>query len=239
MADMMDMPDMSESDLPTDMEPPVIKLRFTELLVDSSPDNSMELGEYIEVTNVGTAPVNPRFIQIDLVGSSMQIGVDLTPDDMNEQKIFNEIKMLMPGDSFVFVRQDTPMYRITQGLEAGTFYEYGRWNSGTNIGLSNDARTISLLYPDPETMLPMEHDRLTWHNKQLVEVNTMVSDSPLPIEENIAWSLDPLRYDYGPPSDASDWCYDPGRLTGTRLVRGSPGRPMMGPDCYRNVLDLP
>jgi hypothetical protein len=233
LADDMPAPD----DMTPDMEPLVVKLRFTEILVSStanSSSNNDEDGEFIEITNIGTAPVDPALIQITVAANT--ISVDTTADNAEELEIINGIKPLLPGQSFVFVRADSSVYGIIRGLPLGTFYEYKRWSS--NIALSNTTRTISLIYPNPLTKVPEEHDRLSWFSGRLVEVDSEASDFELPLIRNISWSLDPEWYTFGPPSDASDWCYETNKLSGSTLVRGSPGSPLAGP-CIRVAADLP
>lgn len=232
--DDMPTPDDMPPDMIEDMEPLIVKVRFTEILVSSTADGGDEHGEFIEVTNIGSAPVDPRLLQITVANNT--ISVDTTPDSAAELDIINGLKPIMPGQSFVFVRLDAPVYSITAALAPGTFYEYKRWS--IDAPLSNTTRTISLTYPNPLTQVPEEHDRLSWFSGRLVEVDSEASDFELPIVRNISWSLDPeWWYTFGPPSDAVDWCYESNKIPNTQL-RASPGAPLAGP-CIRDALELP
>lgn len=232
-----DLPDDMPPDMIEDMEPPVIKVRITEIMVDSSIEGSRELGEYIEVTNIGSGPVDPRKIEIELVGSRT-IAIDPSADDPEEQAILAGLLPIMPRQSFVFIKQDPTQYRITRDMTPGTFYEHGLW-SLPDVGLTNTTRTIRLLYRDNPVDLPEELDRVSWLNNKLVEpVDPGATDS-LPLVEDVAWSLDPAVYDEPTPAASASWCYDGNLLIDSpTIIYGSPGAPLSGP-CLRDVADLP
>jgi hypothetical protein len=227
-------------DLPPDLPQGEPRLRITEIVIDSSGDGSTETGEYIEIYNAGTAAADPRAIEVKLLETMMNIAIDVRADSTEEQEVLDALRPILPGEHFVFLLQSSPRFEITQALSPGTFYEYGRWSDSPTTAFRNSGRTVEVIYYEPLSMRAIPQDRLTWAGSKLVEVDaTSATADALPIEEDFALSLDPQWYNEPTPSLVAQWCYDPGRVAGTAGLRGSPGAPMPGAACARDVFDLP
>ncbi|QDG50660.1 lamin tail domain-containing protein [Persicimonas caeni] len=208
----------------TDEKPPSGKpfLIFTELMPDSSmpPDESTEYGEFIEVKNIGTAPADPRRIIIQLGGSERRIQVDPFPSDDAEREVFDNLQWIEPGEYFVFVREDRDYYKLTAELEAGTFYEYGRWFDA--VPLSNSSRRLQLSYKAAEFHL-VEHDAIEWAGGRLIDP-TGESIETLGSQEDVAWGLHRDFEDAQENNDPTNWCFHVTPLTDSPVM-ASPGRP--------------
>ncbi|MFU8805010.1 MAG: hypothetical protein ACNA8W_14450 [Bradymonadaceae bacterium] len=198
------------------------KLIFTELMIRVSPppDSFQELGEYIEIKNVGDAPADPRHIVIDLLQSSERINVDRIIDSEAERIIVNGLKAVPPGGYFVFVRDDSDYYGITKDLAPGTYYEYGVWNRP--IGLPNFTHTLRLLY-EVGPFVHEQHDEVGWEQGHLIDM-TGVSTENLQIHEDIAMGVRNHRESAKANSDPANWCYHVLPF-GEGFLYGSPGRP--------------
>jgi hypothetical protein len=197
-------------------------LIFTELMPDSSaPEGeNIEYGEYIEVKNVGTAPADPRRIIIQLSGSERRIQVDPFPSGDVEREIFNGLELIEPGDYFVFIRQDAPVYNLTAALDDGTYYEYGRWFEA--VPLSNSSRRLQLSYRPSEFQL-IAHDAVEWASQSLIDPAGN-SNATLDTQENIAWGVHPDFEGAGTNDDPANWCYHVDLLPESD-VKASPGGP--------------
>lgn len=215
----------------TDEKPPSGKpfLIFTELMPDTSspPDESTEFGEYIEVKNIGTAPADPRRIVIQLGGSTRRIQVDPFPSDDAERQVFENLQWVAPGEYFVFMREDRDYYKLTDGLEQGTYYEYGRWFDA--VPLSNSSRRLQLSYEAAEFQL-VEHDAIEWAGGRLIDP-TGESSATLGGREDVAWGLHRDLEDAQENNDPANWCYHVTALPDSP-VKASPGRPSPT-DCVR------
>lgn len=197
-------------------------LVFTELMIRTSPppNSFQELGEYIEIKNVGDAPADPRRIVIDLVESSERISVDRVIDSEAERLIVTSLKPVPPGGYFVFVRDDSNHYGITQNLSPGTYYEYGVWNR--SIGLPNFTRTLRLLY-EVDSFVHEEHDEIGWAQGRLIDLRGESGES-LQIIEDIAMGVRQGRESAKANSDPANWCYHVLPF-GEGPLYGSPGLP--------------
>jgi hypothetical protein len=227
---MPDVEDMEPDQLPFTGLP---KLRFSELMIDSlNEPNNIELGEFIEIVNIGEHLADPRRVRIELLSVSQHILVNMSPRDDEGRAVLRGLKPIKTDDHFLFIRQDTERFQITAGLPAGTFYEYGRWGTG-NPALANSERTIELTYIDPETEQPVFQDRVSWAAGRLVDVNQTFSNDSLPIIENVSFSLNPSVYNAAPSGRARDWCYETDILPNQVMTRASPGEPLAG-TCRRS-----
>lgn len=208
----------------TDEKPPTGKpfLIFTELMPDTStpPDESTEFGEYIEIKNIGTAPADPRRIIIQLGGSNRRIQVDPFPSEDAEREVFDGLQWIDPGEYFVFVREDRDYYKLTAELEAGTFYEYGRWFDA--VPLSNSSRRLQLSYQAAQFHL-VEHDAIEWAGGRLIDP-TGESTATLGGREDAAWGLRRDFEDAQKNDDPANWCFHATSLPDSPVM-ASPGQP--------------
>ncbi|MGM0557852.1 MAG: hypothetical protein ACQEVA_15815 [Myxococcota bacterium] len=207
----------------TDAEPsdrPV--LIFTEVMPDSSVEGtgSVEYGEFIEVKNVGKVAADPRRIVIELEDANRRIAIDPFPSDPEEQEVFDELKPIQPGEYFVFVRQDSDYYRITSNLEAGTFYEYGRWNE--QVPLANNERTLTLFYRLSEFEADVT-DKIEWVSRSLIDPSLQTA-ATLEIREDVALGVREVSESQAGNDSPSNWCYHADTIEGSP-VKASPGGP--------------
>jgi hypothetical protein len=216
--DVADVADAVE-DAPAPAQPVLI---FTELMADVSTDEGLfiEAGEYLEVKNVGEAAADPRRIIIQVSGSNRRIQVNPFPSSDEEQQVFDELRAVEPGEYFVFVRSDSDYYRITDDLEAGTFYEYGRWSDA--VPLTNSSRRLTLAYRTSEFELD-KHDIIEWTGHRLIDP-TGASEATLPVISDAAWGLVTTFEDPATNDDPAHWCLHTDELDDSP-VRGSPGLP--------------
>lgn len=219
-----DVPDVADTGDIRDEKPPSGKpyLIFSELMPDTStpPGESTEYGEYIEVKNVGTAPADPRRIIIRLSGSDRRIQVDPFPSEPREREVFDALKPIEPGAYFVFVRRDTDYYRLTEALERGTYYEFGRWYD--SVPLSNASRRLQLSYRTAEFHL-VEHDAIEWAGGRLIDP-TGESTATLGGREDAAWGLRRDFEDAQKNDDPANWCFHATSLPDSPVM-ASPGQP--------------
>jgi hypothetical protein len=196
-------------------------LVFTELMVRVSapPDSFQELGEYIEIKNIGDAPADPRRIVISLVESNERILVDNVIESDAERFVVQTLKPIQPGGYFVFVRNDSPYYGITRQLSPGSYYEYGIWYR--SIGLPNFTRTLRLLYRVDE-FIHEQHDEVGWRQGQLVDL-TGENSATLAITEDIALGVRPGFENAKANTDPANWCYHVLPF-GEGPLHGSPGQ---------------
>lgn len=207
----------------TDTEPsdqPV--LIFTEVMPDSSVEGagSVEYGEFIEIKNIGEAEADPRRVAIELEDANRRIEVDPFPSDAEEQTVLDELQPIQPGDYFVFVRQDSDYYRITTDLEAGTFYEYGRWNE--QVPLANTERKLTLFYRRSEFDAVVT-DRLEWVSRSLIDPS-LETPATREIREDVALGVQEVSESQTGNNSPSNWCYHADTIEGSP-VKASPGGP--------------
>lgn len=196
-------------------------LLITELMIRPStpPGESQELGEYIEIYNAGDEPIDPRDLMIELLETNDRIYVDRLISSPEEEAVVTGLRPIEPGGYFIFLRQDDPYYEITESLEEGTYYEYGRWHR--SIPLSNFSRTLRLLELRGEFQFHIHHE-VGWRQGYLSDLDE-ISQTRLDIRENIAFGLRPDITDAVKAADPNNWCYHLQRFSDGPLL-GSPGR---------------
>ena len=200
------------------------ELLITEVLVHSSNSELGfgEIGEFIEVKNIGDGPADPRNITLLLVDPGAPDGVPARiqvarPTTAEEVKIVSGLRPIAPGEHFVFVRYESPTAPISTGLEPGTSYDYGRYASGPT--LSNDqARILELRYISGLDVI--HFDSVRWEAGELRPLDDVgtglayppdVSIGVRPDAENAADNDDPQR-----------WCLSEPFIADSEF-RGTPG----------------
>lgn len=201
------------------------RLRLSELMIRVSPEEGQsgeELGEYLEIVNLGPGTADPRRVVIELVGGFERIEVDRVLHSDIEREVLRGLGPMAPGSHFVFVRQDSPGLAITAGLAPGTFYEYRR--HGRDVGLSNQTRHLRLLYEQEDRQYAL-HDQVRWTGGYLDE--GLGSDQGREIWRDVAFGVRAGMEDLAPGSvtnpGASRWCYHIERIPQSPLY-GSPGQ---------------
>lgn len=197
------------------------KLLISELMIrpSSPPASGVELGEYIEILNVGDEAIHPREIIIEILETNDRISIDRLISSPEEEAAVASIKAIEPGEYFVFVRTDDPFYEIVPELRPGSFYEYGRWHR--SVSLSNFSRTLRLLEVEGDFGFKIHHE-VGWRQGFLSDIDE-TSPVRLDIREDIALGLRPGVEDEEEARDPVNWCYHLNRFSGGPLV-GSPGR---------------
>lgn len=211
-------------DMPPDLPVGEPELVITELLINTSAmDNNIstgELGEYVEIKNVGDGPADPRQISFRLLnvgtGSEGTITVAL-PTTSEQVEVYQGLKVIEPGQYFVFARHVVADVPINDVLEAGTFYDYGRWGEGDSLSNSGE-RLLELQYFNGTEI--QQFDSVRWISGNLVPPE---GDSPtLAIQEDRALSVrGGLETTTG--NDSPDtWCEESATI-GAGIVAGTPG----------------
>ena len=199
-------------------------LIFTELMPNSSvPDGANpgeELGEFIEIKNIGTAPADPRRIVIKVSGTNRRIQVDPFPSPGEESEVFDNLEPIAPGEYFIFVREDSDYYKLTSGLKVGTYYQYGTWHDP--VPLSNSSRRLQLAYNSAEFQL-IEHDALEWASHRLIHPEGS-TDATLAMKEDVSWGVQQGFEDARENDSPKQWCYHVTQLADSPL-KASPGEP--------------
>lgn len=222
-------PDIDDS-MPPDMEPdqdiPVgsPQLVITELLINSKSDPSFtgEVGEYIEIKNIGDGPADPRAISFNIenVNSASRSTVSVPLPATTEQvKVYGELKDIQPGQYFVFIRFETAEVPLSQILDNGTFFDWGNYGQNTSLANSGE-RLLELRYFDGVGL--QEFDRVRWGNNTLVDEIGMETVSR-PLDENVALSVTAGSETSRANDAPAVWCQESEVIPGGSTT-GTPGR---------------
>ena len=200
------------------------QLIFTELLVDASGGD--ESGEYFEITNIGDAPAQVSLISITLVNADSGASItSLTiPQAGNgqpgHQEALDALLPIAPGGRFVFVKEDAGEFGIVALATAAAVYEHKRWESGSQLALSNGAyRQLRMAYRG------VVHDTISWEGGGLKhpEEDTLPRLSGV---ENRAFELRADAYDAPDRRDPALWCLSDAPVPNSAEgLHGTPGQP--------------
>jgi hypothetical protein len=209
-------------DAGVDMAPPgQPSLVITEVLINTSFEDTAlgELGEYVEIKNVGDGPADPRAISMRLtnVGSDQFADIFIsTPVSQEQLEVIRTLKPIEPGDYFVFVRYAVEGVPITTTLEEGRSYDVGRFGQGASISNSGE-RVLELRYNDGNNIVIS--DRVRWRSNDLIAANGDASES-LEYQEDVALTVRPEFEDPAENNTPDRWCLS-GDIFGQ--IFGSPG----------------
>jgi len=227
----MSVEEMGAADMPPDMPKPKqgVRLIFTEVMIrtskrnPSSPNN--ELGEYIEIANVGDEPAELRRVQIRLDTSMVSVlRIDLGPSPQaQEMEQYDAIDFLAPGEHFVFVKDEND--EITQGVPLGSFFNW-HW-AQSSLALANKTRQLTLAYERPMGL--SFQDVISWEGDDLVDQGTMMKDETYPVTQDVAFMLDEGAYSAQGNDPTSAWCLAEQIIPGDTGMRGTPGASGMCP----------
>ncbi|TXD35978.1 hypothetical protein FRC98_15010 [Lujinxingia vulgaris] len=194
-------------------------LAFSELMirVEPPPGESQELGEYVEIVNVGDAPIDPRGVVIEILETNERIEIDRLLDSPKERAVVEALEPIGPGEHFLFYRRASDHYVLDQVLDPTASYEYGRW--GRPVGLSNFSRSMRLIQLEGEFGFVI-HDEVAWREGALVDPNGETGTGR-ELRENVAFGLRPGQQSGREPTA---WCYHRELLSEGPLF-GSPGQP--------------
>ena len=216
--------DAGSPDADTDVAEPAIGPRplISELMIEpSTPESTDErIGQYVEIYNAGDEAIDPTDLIIEVLETNDRIRVDTLVDSDEEADVVDGLTEIGPGEFFVFVRRDDPdFYQITDDLDDGSYYEYGRWHR--TIALSTGSQTLRLLELHSPTEFEVHHE-IGWREGALIEPDETVSGKN--IRRDIALGLDADVDDGDEAADPANWCYHLHRFSDGPLL-GSPGRP--------------
>ncbi|RDV38155.1 hypothetical protein DV096_10095 [Bradymonadaceae bacterium TMQ3] len=194
-------------------------LAFSELMirVEPPPGESQELGEYIEIVNLGDAPIDPRGVVIELLETNERIEIDRLLDSPKERAVVEALEPIAPGEHFLFYRRANDHYVIEENLDPTASYEYGRWSRP--VGLSNFTRSMRLIELEGEFGFVI-HDEVAWREGALVDPDGEIGTGR-ELRENVAFGLRPGQISGREPTA---WCYHRELLSEGPLF-GSPGQP--------------
>ena len=204
-------------------------LIFTELMIhtDKREVQSVEPGEYIEVANIGDEPALLSRVQIKLdtsMATTLRVTLSGQPSP-EEQRQFEAISAIAPGQHFVFVRRDDEDFGITATLSEGQFFQWG-W-SQPNIALANDKRQLQLLY-DRGVGVAVQ-DTIEWTGRKLLDPATMSGSEDHPVRINQGLMRDSTTYLPAQRRSLQDWCLSSELIPGKTGLQGTPGRPATCP----------
>jgi len=208
--------DVSEDDVGPAPRP---QLAFSELMirVEPPPGESQELGEYVEIVNLGDGPIDPRGVVIEILETNERIEIDRILDSPKERSVVEALQPIAPGGRFLFYRRANAHYAMDDVLDPSASYEFGRW--GRPVGLSNFSRSMRLIELEGEFGFVI-HDEVAWREGALVDPSGEVAVGR-ELRENVAFGLLPDR-DSG--REPSAWCYHRETFSEGPLM-GSPGGP--------------
>ncbi len=219
----VDLPDEQDISDPPDLPQGEPQLVITELLINTSQTSSGitgEVGEYVEIKNIGGGPADPRAISfsIENIDTASQSLISIPfPSSSEQVRIYGELKDIQPGEYFVFIRYQTDEVPLSDILETGTFFDWGRY--GQDASLANGGeRLLELKYFDGVEL--QEFDRVRWNNGTLVnELGAETVDRPL--DEDVALSV-VVGEETPSGNDAPEnWCQETTTLAGN--TKGTPG----------------
>lgn len=200
------------------------ELVITEILINTSIMDSTialgELGEFVEIKNIGDGPADPRSVSMRLTNVVNSTSGDIfvaTAVSQEQLEIIRGLKPIMPGEYFVFVRHGNDEVPVSSVVEAGKYYDFGRYGEG--VPLSNsDERVLEVRYNDGEQIIPS--DRVRWRNGSLIGSNG--SDSvTLSYPEDVSMTVRPEAESASDNDSPDAWCLSTSTFGGR--VTGSPG----------------
>ena len=214
-------PDEAEEDL---APPPPPNLVITELLIETTRSQTGlgELGEYIEIKNVGEGPADPRFVSFVIVDpESPDVSVGriqvARATSQEEVQVVAGLREIAPGDYFVFVRHELPDALMGPETGPGRYYDYGRYAAGPSLPNDFD-RVIEVRYADG--LQVDTFDRVRWRQG---EIRPLVGDGPgLPYPEDVAIGVRKDAEDSVSNDLPENWCLV-SPLIGEGPIRGTPG----------------
>ena len=214
-------------DVAVDMEPVgEPDLMITEILINTSEINALgngEVGEFIEVKNVGTAAADPRKVSFQITsdtGGAQTISVP-NPTTSDQLEVYEALHLIEPGDYFVFVRFVTDGMPLADVLPVGTYFDYGQ--AGITVALANSGeRVLTLQYFDGRTIRP--HDSVRWSANALRPSDASMGEPSLDILEDVSMSVGRAFETPVGNNDPSAWCNEITEVAGPETFFGSPGQ---------------
>lgn len=202
------------------------ELMITEVFINPSEVSAIgngEIGEFIEVKNVGTAAADPRRASFQIVadgGEPQTISVP-APTNSDQLAVYMDLKPIEPGEYFVYVRFVSDGLPLAALEPAIAFFDYGR--SGVLVSLANSgSRTLTLQYFDGKTI--RTQDSIRWSSNALRPI-TGELDPSLPIIQDVSLSVGREFENRDDNDTPANWCEEITEVAGPDTVFASPGGP--------------
>lgn len=226
-----DMEPIEDMAPPEDMEPDLPsgppELVITEIMINTGPQaNGGEIGEYLEVKNVGVSPIDPRAISLVLHNEMGRSGtvVISQPSSDEQLAIFNGLQDIQPGSYFVFARFEIPELPLLEIMGAGNYFDFGTW--GNLISFANSGeRRIEVQYFSPEGFQIL--DSVRWVSSELRPTDPELESPGLEIVEDISLGVRPGFEDVDSNDNPENWCLESAPVAGPDSFLGSPGKPSL------------
>lgn len=221
----------SDTDLPDMMDMPDVgpmgsaELMITEILINTSEMNALgngEVGEFVEVKNVGDGPADPRRISFQIASDTggpqtISVAQPTTPEQL---EVYTGLQPIEPGEYFVFVRFQADGLPLSQVMEAGTFYDYGR--AGVTVALANSGeRILSVQYFDGRTI--RTHDSVRWSANALRPSDLEMAEPSIEVVEDVSLSVGRAFETVTGNDTPANWCMEFTEVAGPGTFFGSPG----------------
>lgn len=226
-----DMPVDIDPDLPEDVGTDqgmvgTPELMITEVLINTSLVSAIgngEIGEFIEIKNVGTAPADPRRASFQIVadgGEPQTISVP-APINSDQLAIYMDLKPIQPGEYFVYIRFVSDGVPLATLQPAISYFDYGR--SGVVVSLANSgSRTLTLQYFDGKTI--RTQDSIRWSSNALRPI-TGELDPSLDVIQDVSLSVGRDFETRDANDTPANWCEEITEVAGPDTVFASPGGP--------------
>ncbi len=218
-------PDLAP-DMEIDMGPVgVPELMITEVLINTSLlVGNGEVGEFIEIKNVGSGPADPRQVTFQVVsdgGAPQTISVP-TPTNAEQLAIHKALKPILPGEYFVYVRFVSDDFPLTSLTPVPPHFDYGE--GGVLVSLGNSgSRTLTMQYFDGQTS--ETQDSIRWSSNALRPIADGELTPSLAVIEDVSFSVG-RDFENRTDNDLPDkWCEEITEVAGPGTVFASPGGP--------------
>lgn len=215
-----------EVDVPV-AEPPL--LMFTEILFQTNNEEIGDVGEFIEIRNVGDGPADPRNIVLFLTSfsdfsvSRIRVEEPFLPEEF---EVYDSLQPIEPSDYFIFVRHEhVTSMPVTEDLADGSYYDYGRFSNGPSLphaGFSDYQLDLGYRGDDGRSVI---YDTVRWTGASFQAGDT--SATPLRFQAGASVEVRPGVQSPDDNDDPAQWCI-------STTVRGNghatPGAPSMCDD---------
>lgn len=200
-------------------------LVITEVMVNTSEMSGVgagEIGEFIEVKNVGTAAADPRRISFQIVSDTAMAQTISVPQPTTEEQVAIQgaLQAIEPGEYFVYVRYPAVGLPLEAVLEAGTYYDFGQ--GGVTVSLANSGeRILSVQYFDGKSI--RTHDSVRWSSNALRPSDPEVQEPSLTILEDVSLSVG-RGFESSEANDTpANWCVEITEVAGPGTFFATPG----------------
>lgn len=200
-------------------------LVITEVLVNTSEMSGIgagEIGEFIEIKNVGTAAADPRRVSFQIVSDTAMAQTISVPQPTTEEQVTIQgaLQAIEPGDYFVYVRYAAVGLPLGSVLAEGTYYDFGQ--GGVTVSLANSGeRVLSAQYFDGKSV--RTHDSVRWSSNALRPSDPELDEPSLEILEDVSLSVG-RDFETADGNDTpTSWCVEFTEVAGPGTYFATPG----------------